>query len=1120
MEKFKEKFKNLSGVNSSFLGYLLAKEFPDLLKEHTLFVLFPEKEKIEDFYSTFRAFSSERIGLYPSRELPPFSEAYTIEEEEKETLKILWELPSLKVIALEIKAFIRKTLPHELLKLYYLYLIPGERIDREDFLKTLVFLGYERVGVVKNKGEFTVKGAVVDVFSPQYDYPVRIEFFGDEILLLKFFDPETQRSLGMLEEVSLIPAKELFFPKDTKPLYEKVLSLKDKVSEKRLSQLLEYLENKTFLESSEFLLPLFCEKLNLLHENLNPERVLFVLYEEEALFRELEAFWDRIYRFASKAKAKKKLLFEEEALYAPSHEVSEIFKKFKTIKIKELPLKGDNYQTFEIKEIALEESKNRLEAAFSFLIHALDEGYQVNLFIQDERLKETINEGLRQRGYQGENFPFYHLGTLKKGFLWEKGNLLLTSDQELFGRTYKKGLAEKERRKRSSYFRRFEDLKPGDYVVHKSHGIGRFCGLVYVQVDGYQGEFLEIEYAQGDKLYLPVARLDELYPYVGVDEREPQLDKLGKKTFLKRRKEIERQLSEVVEEILRLYAERKALKSYSIPVDMFALAEFAQTFPYGETPDQLQAIEEILEDLSSDKPMERLLVGDVGFGKTEVALRAIFAVARAGKQVAVLTPTTLLAEQHYRNFKARFEPFGIKVGILSRLRSDREQKETLRALKSGEIQVIVGTHRLLSKDVEFMDLGLLVIDEEHRFGVKQKERLKQLKKRLKVLSISATPIPRSLQLSLLGIFDLSLIETPPPGRKTIKTVLSTFDPDLIKNAIEEELRRGGQIYFVHPRIEGLVSLAKFLQKLVPEVRLEVVHGQLDEKVLEKALYKFLNQEIDLLVCTPIIGSGIDIPTANTIFINRADMFGLAEIYQLRGRVGRGKEEGYCYLLVPELKGLTEGAQKRLKALMQFVELGSGFKLALSDLKIRGAGELLGINQSGHINKVGYELYLELLENTIRSLKGEEIEDWEPEVNLKVHAFIPPSYVPETEERLSLYRELVLIKNPEELEEFKNFLQDKYGPLPEEASNLLKIYELKLLMKLLKIPSIEERAKTLKILLKDPSLLPAFRRVQKEGEIRILKVFSEKERAEVYLRVKEPLLESALLICETLAKTKS
>ncbi|MFN4132543.1 MAG: DEAD/DEAH box helicase, partial [Caldimicrobium sp.] len=689
------------------------------------------------------------------------------------------------------------------------------------------------------------------------------------------------------------------------------------------------IENKIIIENSEFLLPLFYENLKPLYENLDNKKILFLLYEKGSILQEIEHYWEKIFKMAEKARAKGKLVFKEEVLYLTLEEVNKIFESYPTLEVLELPIKHPYYLTFNLGKISLNPSPSLLDEAFNYLRYHLEDGKEVILFLQEEKNKEVILKGLEERGVDDLNRLKTCIGEVFEGFIWEDKNLVLTSDIELFKKKSLKAQRIGPQRGVKNYFRRFEDLKPGDFVVHKIHGIGKFQGLVMLKVDGFEGEFLEIEYLDGDKLYLPVTRLSELYPYVGVEEKIPQLDKLGKKTFLKRRKEVEKRLSEVVEEILKLYAERKAMEGISIPFNSLAYAQFVQTFPYEETPDQLKAIEEVLEDLTTSKPMDRLLVGDVGFGKTEVALRAIFVTAYAGKQVAVLCPTTLLAEQHFRNFKRRLEPFGINVSVLSRLRSEKEQKEVLKGLAEGKIHVVIGTHRLLSKDIEFRDLGLLVIDEEHRFGVKQKERLKQLKKRVKVLSLSATPIPRSLQLSLLGIFDLSLIETPPLGREPIKTILTTFDPEIIKTAIEEELNRGGQIYFVHPRIQGLEALANFLKKLAPEAKIEVIHGQMEESLLEKRLYKFLNQEVDLLVCTPIIGSGIDIPSANTIFINRSDMFGLADIYQLRGRVGRGVERGYCYLLVPDLKGITENAQKRLKALMQFVELGSGFKLSLS-----------------------------------------------------------------------------------------------------------------------------------------------------------------------------------------------
>ncbi len=1110
---------NISGINISFLAYFLS-QFSSL-KNTFFFIIFPDENKAKDFVSAIKLFVSEKVAFYPALDLPPFSETYTLSLEEMEKIKILWELPEIKFLAGSINSFLRKTFPREVLKKAYLYLIPGEKIERERFLEKLINLGYERVGVVKEKGCFTVKGGVIDIWSPNYNYPVRIDFFGDEIISLKFFNPDTQKSFSSIEEVSIIPSKELFFPEETQDIYKRLFKLKSLVPEERFAGILQQIENKSIVENSDFLLPLFYEKLCSIFENLPQKNVILLLYEPELIEKNLEKFWDKIYVNALKAKEKKKLLFDEEEIYLSPKDFKEIITPFKKIFLREIPFvneSSDEHLVFSISKKFLDTppGTNKIENAFQLLKKSLLEGEKVILAVSDKKTEKAIVEGLQFRGIEDLKNLEFREGILKEGFYYPDLSLWVTSEFELFGKISFKKEASKEAVKRAkTHFRKFEDLKPGDFVVHKLHGIGKYLGLVVLEIGGVEGEFLQIEYEGGDKLYLPVARLDELYPYVGVTDKEPKLDKLGKQTFLNRKKKIEKELKEVVQELLSLYAERKAMKSYALSFPALAYEEFSATFPYEETPDQKIAIEEIINDLCSDKPMERLLVGDVGFGKTEVALRAIFLVAYSGKQVAFLVPTTILAEQHYRNLKERLELFGIKVGILSRLRSEREQKETLKKLAEGEIKVVIGTHRLLSPDVQFKDLGLLVIDEEHKFGVKQKEKIKQLKKNVKVLTLSATPIPRSLQLSLLGIFDLSVIETPPPGRKPVKTILAKFEPGIIKHAIETELERGGQVFFVNPRIQGLSSLARYIKKLVPHAKVEIIHGQMPSDLIERNLYKFLNKKVDVLVCTPIIGSGIDIPSVNTIIINRADMFGLADIYQLRGRVGRSEELAYAYLLVPSLKAISEEAQKRFKALLNFTDLGSGFKLALSDLKIRGAGELLGIRQSGHINTVGYELYLELLENTIKALKGEEIEEWEPEVNIKVPAYIPQSYIPEAEERLSLYRELVLIKTKEEVVEFREFVRDKYGEIPEPVENLINIYLLKIYMKKLKLPLIETKGKDLVFIVKNQDLLLKFRKIQKLKNRFYVK--REKNLTRIIFKLQENPLSTALSICEELTK---
>ncbi len=1085
------------GVTPSFAAYFLSKKLKT--NSSAFWCVFPDSATATEFYKAISFFAPQsKALLYPEPELPPFAEALLPKTYSMEKISCLFRLNEAHLVIGSVKAFIRKSLPGEILKKLYLYLLPEEEYPREEFIENLVALGYERVGLVREKGEFAVKGAVVDVWSPLYSFPVRIDFFGDEVLSLKSFDPSSQRSIKRIEEFIILPCREIvfapeFWQKESKNIYSRLLSA---------PELLSQVKERTILENEELFLPFFYPSLTLIPEELSKKgKIQLFLYDAVTVKDKAREFWQKVIVSAERARKRGRLHFEPERVYAPFEEIEGWFQKIPGVVAEEVPVAEGKGRIFTItqREVKKEENESPVEAGFRALKKAVETGEKVLLCAYSEKDKELILSGLREREVSDFSSLEIRKGELEKGFFYPEENLWVVTEFELFRKrpAHTRGFRKK---RLTSRFRNFEDLKPGDFVVHRVHGIGKYLGLTFLEMAGTKGEFLEIEYQGGDKLYLPVTRLNELYPYAGVGDKPPSLDRLGRQAFLKRKKKVEKAISEIVQDLLTLYAERKAMKSFTIPFSSFEYEEFRATFPFEETPDQLQAIEEIIADLCSEKPMERLLVGDVGFGKTEVALRAIFLTAKAGKQVAFLVPTTILAEQHYRNFRQRLEPFGIKVGVLSRLRSSAEQRQTLKALAEGSLQVVVGTHRLLSSDVRFKDLGLLVIDEEHKFGVRQKEKLKQLKKSVKVLTLSATPIPRSLQLSLLGIFDLSVIETPPPGRKPIKTILAKFSPEIITQAIRQELERGGQVFFVNPRIRGLSSLAAYIKRLVPEASVEIIHGQMPPEVIEHNLYQFLSGKVNVLVCTPIIGSGIDIPSANTIIINRADMFGLADIYQLRGRVGRSEEEAYAYLLVPSLKALTEEAKKRLKALMQFVELGSGFKLALSDLKIRGAGQLLGVNQSGHINSVGYELYLELLQNTVKALKGEKIQDWEPEVNIKVPAYIPSDYIKEPEERLSVYKELVLIKTEEELEEFLEELADRYGAYPEEVKNLASIYHLKILMRQLDIPLIEQKGKNLVFLIKDSSLLPDFRKVSKKLRMPI-RVKEEKGITKIWCNLK-------------------
>ena len=635
------------------------------------------------------------------------------------------------------------------------------------------------------------------------------------------------------------------------------------------------------------------------------------------------------------------------------------------------------------------------------------------------------------------------LGQISSGFVWAAESLAIITEAEIFGLRPRR--RKPSRPRPSSELLDLQDLKKDDLIVHVELGIGRYDGLRKLKVDGFTNDFLVLLYKDGDKLYLPVDRMSIVQKYMGVDGIEPVIDKMGGTSWKRVKARVKRSAEKIAGGLLKLYAKRKFDKGYSFgSVDSY-FQDFEAGFEYEETPDQIKAIENVLEDMYQKTPMERLICGDVGYGKTEVALRASFLAVNNNKQVAILVPTTILAEQHYATFSKRYERYPINIACLSRFRSVRKQKEIIADLEAGRLDIVIGTHRLLQKDIAFKDLGLLILDEEQRFGVKHKEKLKNLKHNVDVLTLTATPIPRTLHMSLVGIRDISIISTPPEFRQAIITYICEFDGALISEAIQKELSRQGQIFFVHNNIQSITKIARKLQHLVPEVRLDIAHGRMAENDLEQVMYRFLNKEFDMLVCTTIIESGLDIPAANTIIVNRADRFGLAQIYQLRGRVGRADEQAYAYLIIPNESLLTKDAQKRLKVLMEHSDLGSGFQIAMNDLKIRGGGTILGASQSGHIAAVGYDMFLKLMEDAMAELKGEApLESLEPEINVRMSAFISESYIPDIDQRLAAYRRLAKMTELKEINDFKTELIDRYGELPKEASNLLFKIVLKIL----------------------------------------------------------------------------
>jgi transcription-repair coupling factor (superfamily II helicase) len=860
--------------------------------------------------------------------------------------------------------------------------------DRDSLIETLKRYGYCPVPIVSGHGELSIRGGIVDVFPPEQDLPVRIEFFGDEIESIRYFDIDTQRTIKEIEELSLGPATE---PKEG-------------------PNLLDVLRGRLILNE--------------------PDDIKRHYPELSQISR------DKVIRLTS-------LSLNAEGF--------------------NLNIRGtDGLGLLPAERKDLTELVNRIRSLrrqYFILIVSSSEA-------QARRLKELFTEGNldvpildSHTAINHTDSPVITIGELSRGFVYD-GNIILTP-RDIFGE--RPVFRPLKRSRVLKLISSIEDFKEGDYLVHVDHGIGRFLGIRRQKIEDYEGDFIVIEYLEGNRLYVPLERINQVQKYHAPEGARPKIDKLGGRTWQKTKKRVRQKIRDMAEKLLSLYARRSTISGFAFSEDTELHREFDGFFTYEETPDQLNSIKEIKEDMESTVPMDRLLCGDVGYGKTEVVMRACFKAVYDSKQVAVLVPTTILAEQHYDTFCKRFAAFPIKIDYLSRFKTRSEQRQTLEALERGDIDIIIGTHRLLGNDVKFYNLGLLVIDEEHRFGVAHKEKIKALKTNIDVLSLSATPIPRTLYMALSGIRSMSVIETPPEERLAVKSFVVRFNPQIIKDALQKELDRGGQAFFVHNRVQDIYKMAGFIKRLVPEARVAIAHGQMRERELEQIMRAFFRREIDVLVSTAIIGSGLDIPSANTIIINRADKFGLADLYQLRGRVGRSNIKAYAYFLIPTEEIITEEARKKLQAIQELSYLGAGFRLALKDLEIRGAGNLLGPEQSGHIEAVGFDMYIEMLESAISELKGEKVPPKiEPVIDLKATAIIPEEYIENPEIRLSIYRRIASARDKNSLEDLRDELKDRFGTPPQETLRLLEIMDLKLLAKNLLITRIQNIAGKIKV----------------------------------------------------------
>ncbi len=1031
--------------------------------------------------------TDRRVHLFPAYDVPPFEELSPTGEVVAQRIYALYQLLHGKapIVVAPVEALLQKVPPREAARLRWKYLVPGDEIDRDHLARELVRWGYRRVELVEDRGDFALRGSILDVFPPAYGLPLRLQLDGDEIQQLHHFDPGTQRSLSESADLLLLPIREfdadaLFQPAVVRQV-EKEAFAADIGREERL-RLVAGLESGVPFPGVERLLPLAYDQPLEPAAAYLPENVLVCFDGPAAIELALEAAAGNIRERAMAKATAHHFLLPPEQLYLDAKQWRELYGAYPRVELEglELLVPPDSQTLVTVQCSAVREARvgrvpGRREVSFApvaaCIRNWLRDGYAVVAVVhhsaQATRLRNllenhgiaakqvsSVEEALRLPRSHSVLFLFGHLGS---GFRLPGPKLVVLAESEVLG-------TDRQRRRSQridvgQLLRNLNELKPGDFVVHLDFGVGRYCGLAHLNINGIENDYLHLEYAGNDRLYIPVDRIGLLQKYIGADASPPPLDKLGSTRWARVKAKTKESILAMAKELIDVHAHREAMERKPYPPPDAYYRQFEAAFPFEETEDQLRAIEDVLADMQKPKPMDRLVCGDVGFGKTEVAMRAAFVAVMDGRQVAVLVPTTVLAQQHLNTFRKRFDGYPVRIEMVSRFHSPSQNAAILAGLKEGRVDIVIGTHRLLQRDVQFRNLGLLVIDEEHRFGVRHKEKIRQMRKLVDCLTLTATPIPRTLQMAFLGIRDLSVIESPPVDRLAVRTYVTRYDQQIIREALLKEKARGGQAFFVHNRVESIEIRARQLRQLVPECSFVVAHGQMNEHELERVMTDFVERRFDVLVCSAIIESGLDIPTANTIIIDRADHFGLAQLYQLRGRVGRSNERAFAYLLIPGEQLITRQAHLRLKALQELDDLGGGFRLATTDLEIRGAGNLLGKQQSGQIAAVGFELYQQMLAEAVQELGGATVEEEvEPEIHLGISAFIPRSYMPDENQRLVFYRRLAQAHSVEELDALAAELRDRYGPVPPPVDSLLRVMDLRRVLKLHKVQRVKVAGK--------------------------------------------------------------
>lgn len=1096
------------GTDSTLsLALYLSQFSPENFGLGTHLVVLANPKEVSLFEEHFRFFDSTTpVTILPSFDVSPFSGLYPGAQQISSRLHWLHRANKPEprhIFVASIDALLQRTLPPTVLKAHSHEYRKGSDLPME-LGRALERLGYQAAPIVEDVGTFSIRGGIVDIFSPAHENPVRVELFGDTIETLRFFDPDSQRSLAEADRFSVIPPREILYDDDIRmraaAWYRNNITGRSVDSTDRDEVLQAIVQGHGF-PGADFLIPGFYEEFCLPIDHLNARSVSIWLCNPIEVAREADLLIERL-RSEREEAVSSAICPDVDELYAGFDRLdkysSNLKVTFSKIQFQDHPLdeeKKDDSITVSTNEILngpqgdtsmdamLEKVHGWRDAGYSVFVAARTQSQAQRLLAFFSKSRFEVRQ-LKDNDYdlgfwceeQERDRSLVHLVPrgLADSLRFNDERIVFLRDEDFFGKrqarkkAYKQAGTLEERTNSVS----FKDLNPGDSVVHILHGVGIYEGLKVMEISGAPAEFITIAYKDNDKLYLPIYRINQIHKYSG-PRNENLIDKLGGHQWQKTKIKVRNHLRELAADLLKLYAKRSQAHRAPFPNNDDDFAKFEGSFPYDETDDQLKAVGDIVGDMTSDRPMDRLVCGDVGFGKTEVAMRAAFKAVEGRKQVAVLAPTTVLSFQHLETFQKRFKNWPVKIRALNRFVSNADAKEVVTELREGKVDIVVGTHRVLSKDIVFKDLGLLIIDEEQRFGVTHKEKIRKMKSNVDTLTLSATPIPRTLNMSLVGMRDLSIINTPPSDRLPTRTFVTRYDKETIRKAITAEIQRGGQVFFLHNRVQSIYSVADEIRQIVPEARIRVGHGQMDENELEQVMVAFYHHQVDVLICTTIIEAGIDNPRANTMFIDNAHQFGLSQLYQLRGRVGRSKERAYCYLLIPANKKLEKDAQDRLKIIQENTALGSGIRIAHHDLELRGSGNILGEDQSGHIDSVGYEMYLELLEQALKEARGEElVDEIEPEINVRIPALIPDSYIPDIRIRLSYYKVLSEISAPEDLDRVEAELSDQFGALPEQVMNLMGLMLIRNDCRSLGIRDLSSGPKSISLVFTEKTPVPA------------------------------------------------